>query len=123
MILEEVNRCGGNAVACHAQMYIMGSLLRHGSEAQKQQYLPGIANGTLRLQAFGVSEPTTGSDTTQMKTMAVRQSDSYVVSGQKIWEYPPWISRHSPPPGPQPRAFTYAFGFGIVSFHSYTFPA
>jgi acyl-CoA dehydrogenase len=85
VILEEINRCGGNAAACHAQMYIMGSLLRHGSEAQKRAYLPGIANGSLRLQAFGVSEPTTGSDTTQMKTMAVRHGDHYVVTGQKVW--------------------------------------
>jgi len=85
VILEEVNRCGGNAAACHAQMYIMGSLLRHGSEAQKRTYLPAIANGSLRLQAFGVSEPTTGSDTTQMKTMAVRDGTHYVVTGQKVW--------------------------------------
>jgi acyl-CoA dehydrogenase len=85
IILEEVNRCGGNAAACHAQMYVMGSLLRHGSEAQKRTYLPAIANGSLRLQAFGVSEPTTGSDTTQMKTMAVRQGGHYVVTGQKVW--------------------------------------
>jgi acyl-CoA dehydrogenase len=72
LILEEVNRSGANAAACHAQMYIMGSLLRHGSEAQKQKYLPHVARGALRLQAFGVSEPTTGSDTTQMKTFATR---------------------------------------------------
>ena len=85
IILEEINRCGGNAAACHAQMYIMGSLLRHGSEAQKRTYLPALANGTLRLQAFGVSEPTTGSDTTQMKTIAVRHGDHYVVTGQKVW--------------------------------------
>jgi len=85
IILEEINRCGGNAGACHAQMYIMGSLLRHGSEAQKRAYLPAIANGSLRLQAFGVSEPTTGSDTTQMKTMGVRDGDHYVVTGQKVW--------------------------------------
>ena len=85
VILEEINRCGANAGACHAQMYIMGSLLRHGSNAQKRAYLPGIADGTLRLQAFGVSEPTTGSDTTQLKTMAVREGASYVVHGQKVW--------------------------------------
>jgi len=85
VILEEINRCGGNAAACHAQMYIMGSLLRYGNDPQKRTYLPAIANGTLRLQAFGVSEPTTGSDTTQMKTMAVRQGDHYVVTGQKVW--------------------------------------
>jgi acyl-CoA dehydrogenase len=85
IILEEINRCGANAGACHAQMYIMGSLLRHGSDAQKRAYLPGIADGSLRLQAFGVSEPTTGSDTTQLKTTAIRQDDCYVVHGQKVW--------------------------------------
>jgi acyl-CoA dehydrogenase len=85
IILEEVNRSGGNAGACHAQMYTMGTLLRHGSEAQKRAYLPRIAKGELRLQAFGVSEPTTGSDTTQLKTTAVRKGSSYVVRGQKIW--------------------------------------
>jgi acyl-CoA dehydrogenase len=85
IILEEVNRSGGNAGACHAQMYTMGTLLRHGSEAQKRRYLPRIASGALRLQAFGVSEPTTGSDTTQLKTLAVRKGDRYVVRGQKIW--------------------------------------
>jgi acyl-CoA dehydrogenase len=85
VILEEVNRSGGNSGACHAQMYIMGTLLRHGSEAQKREYLPKIAGGELRLQAFGVSEPTTGSDTTQIKTTAVRRGDRYVVNGQKVW--------------------------------------
>jgi acyl-CoA dehydrogenase len=85
VILEEVNRSGANAGACHAQMYTMGTLLRHGSETQKRDYLPRIATGELRLQAFGVSEPTTGSDTTQMKTMAVRKGDTYVVRGQKVW--------------------------------------
>jgi len=85
IILEEVNRSGGNAAACHAQMYIMGMLLRHGSEAQRARYLPKIASGELRLQAFGVTEPTSGTDTTQMKTMAVRQGDRYVVNGQKVW--------------------------------------
>ncbi|MDE3157074.1 MAG: acyl-CoA/acyl-ACP dehydrogenase, partial [Acidobacteriota bacterium] len=85
IILEEINRCGGNAGACHAQMYVMGTLLRHGSDAQKRAYLPRIASGELRLQAFGVSEPTTGSDTTQMKTLAVRKGDRYVVKGQKVW--------------------------------------
>lgn len=85
VILEEIHRSGGNAGACHAQMYIMGTLLRHGSAEQKQKYLPRIASGALRLQAFGVSEPTTGSDTTQIKTMAVRKGDHYVVKGQKIW--------------------------------------
>jgi len=85
IILEEINRSGGNSGACHAQMYTMGTLLRHGSEAQKRELLPKIASGELRLQAFGVSEPTTGSDTTQMKTLAVRKGDSYVIRGQKIW--------------------------------------
>jgi acyl-CoA dehydrogenase len=84
-ILEEVNRSGGNAGACHAQMYIMGTLLRHGSEEQKQRYLPGIASGDLRLQAFGVTEPDAGLDTTQIRTVARREDDRYVVSGQKIW--------------------------------------
>ncbi|HMC29889.1 MAG TPA: acyl-CoA dehydrogenase family protein [Candidatus Angelobacter sp.] len=85
VILEEIHRSGGNAAACHAQMYIMGTLLRHGSEVQKKKYLPALARGELRLQAFGVSEPTTGSDTTQMKTFARRAGDKYVVKGQKIW--------------------------------------
>ena len=85
IIMEEINRSGANAGACHAQMYTMGTLLRHGSEAQKRAYLPRIASGELRLQAFGVSEPTTGSDTTQLKTTAVRRGDSYVIRGQKIW--------------------------------------
>jgi acyl-CoA dehydrogenase len=85
IILEEVNRSGGNAGACHAQMYTMGMLLRHGSEAQKRAFLPKIAAGELRLQAFGVTEPTTGSDTTQLKTLATRRGDTYVVRGQKVW--------------------------------------
>ena len=85
IILEEVNRSGGNSAACHAQMYIMGTLLRHGSESQRQHYLPKIANGGLRLQAFGVTEPTTGTDTTQIKTVAVRKGDRYLVNGQKVW--------------------------------------
>jgi acyl-CoA dehydrogenase len=85
VILEEVNRSGGNSGACHAQMYIMGTLLRHGSPAQKQRYLPKIASGELRLQSFGVTEPTTGSDTTKLKTTAVRHGDRYVVNGQKVW--------------------------------------
>ncbi|MBM3490903.1 MAG: acyl-CoA dehydrogenase [Alphaproteobacteria bacterium] len=85
VILEEIHAAGCNAGACHAQMYIMGTLLRHGSEAQKRKYLPGIASGELTLQAFGVSEPTTGTDTTQLKTRAVRQGEHYVVNGQKIW--------------------------------------
>jgi acyl-CoA dehydrogenase len=85
IILEEINRSGGNAAACHAQMYTMGTLLRHGSAAQKQEFLPKIATGELRLQAFGVTEPTTGSDTTQLKTTATRNGDRYVVRGQKVW--------------------------------------
>jgi acyl-CoA dehydrogenase len=85
VIMEEINRSGANAGACHAQMYTMGTLLRHGSDVQKREYLPKIASGELRLQAFGVSEPTTGSDTTQLKTMAVKRGDRYVVRGQKIW--------------------------------------
>jgi acyl-CoA dehydrogenase len=85
IILEEVNRSGGNAAACHAQMYIMGSLLRHGSEEQKRAYLPQIANGTLRLQAFGVTEPDAGSDTTSIRTTATRTDGGYIVNGQKIW--------------------------------------
>jgi len=85
IILEEINRSGANAGACHAQMYTMGTLLRHGSDAQKRAFLPQIASGALRLQAFGVSEPTTGSDTTQLKTFATRKGDHYVVRGQKVW--------------------------------------
>jgi acyl-CoA dehydrogenase len=85
VILEEVNASGGNAAACHAQMYTMGTLLRHGSEEQKQRYLPRIASGELRLQAFGVTEPTVGSDTTRLQTTARRVDGGYVISGQKIW--------------------------------------
>src|SRR5690348_16111828 len=85
VILEEINASGCNAGACHAQMYIMGTVLRHGSEAQKQRYLPKIASGELRLQAFGVTEPTTGSDTTRIQTTAERANGGYVVRGQKIW--------------------------------------
>ncbi len=84
-ILEEIHRSGGNAAACHAQMYIMGVILRHGSETQKREYLPAIATGALRLQAFGVSEPECGSDTTSIRTFARRDGDRYVVNGQKIW--------------------------------------
>ncbi len=84
-ILEEIHRSGGNAGACHAQMYTMGTLLRHGSDAQKAQYLPGIAAGSLRLQAFGVTEPTSGTDTTALRTTARREGDVYIVNGQKIW--------------------------------------
>jgi acyl-CoA dehydrogenase len=85
VILEEINRSGANSGACHAQMYIMGALLRHGSDEQKQQYLPGIASGELRLQSFAVTEPTTGTDTTKTRTTAVRKGDRYVVNGQKVW--------------------------------------
>ncbi len=85
IILEEVNRSGGNSAACHAQMYVMGTLLRHGSVEQKARYLPDIASGRRRLQAFAVTEPTTGSDTTQVKTTAVRRGDRYVVRGQKVF--------------------------------------
>ena len=85
VILEEIHVSGCNAGACHAQMYIMGTLLRHGSEEQKKRYLPKIASGELRLQAFGVTEPTSGTDTTQLKTRAVRNGDHYVVHGQKVW--------------------------------------
>jgi acyl-CoA dehydrogenase len=85
LILEEINRSGGNAAACHAQMYIMGTLLRHGSAAQKARYLPRIATGELRLQAFGVTEPNSGSDTTKLQTTAVRHGDVYVINGQKIF--------------------------------------
>ena len=85
VIMEEVCRSGAHAGACHAQMYVMGSVLRHGSEAQKQQYLPKIAAGELRLQSFGVTEPTTGTDTTSLKTTARRDGDDYVINGQKVW--------------------------------------
>lgn len=84
-ILEEVHRNGCNAAACHAQMYTMGTLLRHGSEEQKQRYLPGIADGSLRLQAFGVTEPTSGTDTTALRTTARLEGDQYIINGQKIW--------------------------------------
>ncbi len=85
VILETIHAAGSSAAACHAQMYTMGTVLRHGSEEQKRKYLPKIATGELRLQAFGVSEPTTGTDTTQLKTRAVREGDGYRVNGQKIW--------------------------------------
>ena len=85
VIMEEINRAGGNAGACHGQMYNMGTLLRHGSAAQKAQWLPKIASGELRLQAMGVTEPEAGTDTTRIRTMAVRQGDRYVVHGQKVW--------------------------------------
>src|SRR5881275_1500103 len=85
VILEEINASGGNAAACHAQMYTMGTLLRHGSEEQKRRYLPRIAAGELRLQAFGVTEPAAGSDTTRIQTSARRVDGGYVIRGQKIW--------------------------------------
>jgi len=84
-ILETVQSSGGNGAACHAQMYTMGTVLRHGSDAQKAQYLPRIASGELRLQAFGVTEPTSGTDTTSLRTVAKREGDKYIVNGQKIW--------------------------------------
>jgi acyl-CoA dehydrogenase len=85
VILEEINASGGNAGACHAQMYTMGTILRHGSNEQKQRYLPKVASGELRLQAFGVTEPTVGSDTTRIQTSAERVDGGYVINGQKIW--------------------------------------
>ncbi|MBB1602270.1 acyl-CoA dehydrogenase family protein [Variovorax sp. UMC13] len=85
VIMEEINFSGGNAGSCHGQMYNMGTLLRHGSEAQKRQYLPRIASGALRLQSMAVTEPSTGTDTTQLKTTAVKKGDRYVVNGQKVW--------------------------------------
>ncbi|KVD14323.1 acyl-CoA dehydrogenase [Burkholderia ubonensis] len=85
VIMEEINRAGGNSGACHGQMYNMGTLLRHGSAEQKRQYLPKIASGELRLQSMGVTEPTTGTDTTRIKTTAERKGDRYVVNGQKVW--------------------------------------
>jgi alkylation response protein AidB-like acyl-CoA dehydrogenase len=84
-IMEEIHTCGCNGAACHAQMYTMGTLLRHGSDAQKQRWLPAIASGELRLQAFGVTEPTSGTDTLSLRTTAVREGDHYVINGQKIW--------------------------------------
>ena len=85
VIMEEINRCGGNSGACHGQMYNMGTLLRHGSQAQKEKYLPRIASGEWRLQSMGVTEPTTGTDTTKIKTSAVKKDGRYVVNGQKVW--------------------------------------
>jgi acyl-CoA dehydrogenase len=85
VILEEINHAGGNSGACHGQMYVMNVLVRHGSERQKRDYLPRIAAGDLRLQSMGVTEPTTGTDTTQLKTTAVRRGDRYVINGQKVW--------------------------------------
>jgi acyl-CoA dehydrogenase len=85
VILEEINRCGGNSGACHGQMYNMGTLLRHGSEAQKRRYLPKLSRGELRLQSMAVTEPTTGTDTLKTRTVAVRKGDRYVINGQKVW--------------------------------------
>lgn len=85
VIMEEINRCGGNAGHCHGQMYNMGTLVRHGSEEQKRRYLPKIASGELRLQSMAVTEPTTGTDTTKIKTTAVKKGERYVVNGQKVW--------------------------------------
>ncbi len=85
VIMEEINRCGGNAGACHGQMYVMNAVLRSGTAAQKQRYLPAIARGELRIQSMGVTEPTTGSDTTKLKTTAVRKDGRWVINGQKVW--------------------------------------
>ena len=85
VVMEEINRCGGNSGACHGQMYVMNVLVRHGSETQKRHYLPRIATGELRMQSMAVTEPTTGTDTTKLKTTAVRRGDRYVVNGQKVW--------------------------------------
>jgi acyl-CoA dehydrogenase len=85
VIMETIHASGGSASACHAQMYIMGAVLRHGNEEQKQKYLPKIATGELRLQAFGVTEPTSGSDTTKLRTKAVKKGDKYIINGQKVW--------------------------------------
>ena len=85
VIMEEINRAGGNSGACHGQMYNMNTLVRHGSEEQRQKYLPKIASGELRIQSMGVTEPTTGTDTTKIKTTAVKKGDRYVINGQKVW--------------------------------------
>jgi len=85
VIMEEINRSGGNSGACHGQMYNMNTLLRHGSDAQKREYLPKIATGELRLQSMGVTEPGAGTDTTKLKTVAVKKGDRYVINGQKVW--------------------------------------
>jgi acyl-CoA dehydrogenase len=105
IILEEINRAGGNSAACHAQMYIMGTVMRHGNERQKREYLPKIATGELRLQAFGVTEPNAGVDTLRLQTMAVKDGDHYVVNGSKVWtsrvqhsDLMLLLARTSPPP-------------------------
>src|SRR3977135_1469747 len=84
-IMEEIHACGCNGAACHAQMYTMGTLLRHGSDVQKQRWLPAIASGELRLQAFGVTEPTSGTDTLSLRTTAVRDGDHYIIRGREVW--------------------------------------
>ena len=85
VILEEIHSSGGNGAACHAQMYIMGTLLHHGSDSQKKRFLPGIAEGSLRLQAFGVTEPNSGTDTLSLKTTARKDGNAYIINGQKVW--------------------------------------
>ena len=120
IILEEVNRTGGNAAACHAQMYIMGTVLRHGSDDQKRRFLPPIARGELRLQAVGVTEPNAGSDTTKIETTAVRRGDRYVVNGQKVWtsrvqhsDLMLLLARTSPP-SEDPKAKTFGLSTLLV---------
>ncbi|HEX3467382.1 MAG TPA: acyl-CoA dehydrogenase family protein [Candidatus Elarobacter sp.] len=124
IILEEVNRSGGNAAACHAQMYIMGTVLRHGSDEQKQRWLPPIARGELRLQAFGVTEPNAGSDTTKIATTAVRHGDRYVVNGQKVWtsrvqhsDLMLLLARTSPP-SDDPKAKTFGLSTLLVDLRA-----
>ncbi|MFP5486562.1 MAG: acyl-CoA dehydrogenase family protein, partial [Gammaproteobacteria bacterium] len=85
VIMEEINRSGGNSGACHGQMYVMNAIVRSGTQAQKDRYLPQIASGALRIQSMGVTEPTTGSDTTQLKTLAVKKDGRWVINGQKVW--------------------------------------
>jgi acyl-CoA dehydrogenase len=99
VIMEEINRCGGNSGACHGQMYVVNAIVRSGSQAQKEYYLPKIAAGELRVQSMGVTEPTSGSDTTKLKTSAVKKDGRWVINGQKVW-----ISRvqHSDLPSPSP---------------------
>ena len=124
LILEEINRAGGNAAACHAQMYVMGTLLRHGNEDQKRRYLPAIARGELRLQAFGVTEPSAGSDTTKITTSAVRAGAHYVVNGQKCWtsrmqhsDLMLLLARTSPPPS-DPKAKTHGLSVFLVDLRA-----
>ncbi len=124
IILEEVNRSGGNAAACHAQMYIMGTVLRHGSAEQKRRFLPAIARGELRLQAFGVTEPNAGSDTTKIATTAVRRGDRYVVNGQKVWtsrvqhsDLMLLLARTSPP-SDDPKAKTFGLSTLLVDLRA-----